>query len=411
MTARPLFRAVAAPIALAVGLCAQTTPELIGVTAATPFVRTRDMAVCRESTCAPLGFPAMAAHPAAGGTAYDPTRGGVWISNGTMVACTSPDDCRYLCPPALLAGSRAFVSGLAVDEIRTRLWLTDTANEIHAYELRCPLTLPLTSCTASVPARHTIGGIATADVEGLVIWSSSDFSGTAPPGNVLHVAPMARPCTPTCSTPLPGCGLSAMGPIHGVAYDQCSRMVWVTDGFKTLGLVLDTRTCALTPTHCCTPTTTEPFIGLCVKPSRATVSGRACVHPACGPCTPTTSIGTAGDPAIGNAAFTVTLSGAPLATTAWLMLSLGGPCVSPGAPAPAPFCGLIVVDLSIPPIVVGPVTTTGLAACTGSAAMRVSVPASLGLCGLHGCAQWIGICAAGAGGVLSPGLSFALSGT
>lgn len=412
MTSRPTpLQALLLALACAASIPAQTTPELIGITAATPLLRSRDMGSCAERACAPVGFPPMASHPAAGGSAYDPTRGGVWISDGTMIACSDPDDCRYLCPPLPLPLPRAFVSGLAVNEIRGRLVVSDTASMIHVYPLSCPLGAPLFSCPASVPSGHTIGGIATADVLDLVIWSSSDFSGAAPPGNLLYVAPFGRPCSPICSTPLPRCGGVAMGPIHGVAYDQCTRTVWVTDGFKTLGLTLDPSTCALTPTHCCPAGGTEPFIGLCVMPSRGTVVGRACLHPACGPCTPTTGIGTVGDPAIGNPAFTVTLDGAPLGVPSWLMLSLGGPCSSAGTRPPAPWCGLLHIDLVLPPILVGPVTTTGSSTCGGSASTTIPIPASLSLCGLHGCAQWIGICRGGSGGLLSPALSFAISGT
>ena len=398
------------PLALLVGsAAAQTVPELIGVTAATPLLRTRDEGLCTERSCPPALFPPMSSHPASGGTAYDPIRGGAWITNGTHLACVDPDGCRYLCPIAPLSlSSRAFASGLALDERSRRLVVTDTANFIHIYDLRCPLGAPTLSCPVSVPAGHTIGGVATADVDGYVIYASSDFSGTAPPGSLLYVAPMSRPCSPICTAPIPQCSRVDMGPIHGVAYDQCTRTVWVTDGFKTLGMTLDLGTCRLTPTHCCLGASAEPFIGLCIVPSRGTVSGRSCVARACGPCTSMT-IGTIGDPSIGNSSFAVTLDGAPSGSGAWLLLSFGGPCLSPGAPPPPPFCGTLDVTLGLL-IVLGPVPTGGLIGCSGTAVMAVPVPPTLSLCGIHGCAQWLGVCPTG-GTFTSNSLSFALSGS
>ncbi|MGE0144028.1 MAG: hypothetical protein AB7I19_09465 [Planctomycetota bacterium] len=392
----------------AVPLAAQTVPELIGVTAATPLLRTRDMGTCAERACPPTGFPPMAAHPAAGGTAFDPGRGGAWISNGTHLACVTKDGCRFLCPTTPLSLAREFVSGLAVDETRRHLLLSTTSNAIEVYELDCPLGRRISRCIAPVPATHTIGGIATADVEDFVIFSSSDFSGTAPPANTLYVAARSAPCTPLCSVPIPRfCG--TLGPIHGVAYDQCTRTVWVTDGFATLGMTIDLRTCTISPTHCCAMTPPEPFIGLCVAPSEGTTTGRNCIRPSCPPCAASMTIGTKGSPAIGNADFAITLESAPAGGGAWLLLSFAGPCTG-GMPTPTPFCGLLHVDFSFLIVLGGVPITGGPAACGGTATMPVPVPADLGLCGLHACGQWLGICPLG-GVFTSNALSFALSGT
>src|SRR5262245_42729450 len=84
---------------LAGALFAQSTPMLIGCTvdpALTSLQNTRqDIGTCATKTCV-TSLPA-AGKPYAGGTAYDPTTGVVWHTDGTSLASNDPNSCNKSC--------------------------------------------------------------------------------------------------------------------------------------------------------------------------------------------------------------------------------------------------------------------------------------------------------------------------
>ncbi len=404
----PILPALAAFLPVLALLPAQTVPQLIGITAGAPLLRTRDMGLCTENAC-PAGIAPMTGHPAAGGTGYDPRRGGAWVTNGNDLALLAPQRCTTLCGPQALLDPSVQMTGLAVDEVRDVLWVSDTRNVIHQYAIACPVQRRLAQCAASVPSGHTIGGLATADAAALVLYATSDFSGTAPPGNRLVVATQARPCQPLCVLQVDRCGTAVMGPIHGVAFDQCTDTVWLTDGYRTVGFTLDVQRCSLVPTHCCGPSSLDPYIGLCILPSQPTAFGRACAAGSCVPCS-SAVIGTVGDPALGNGGFAFTLDQAPVGALCWLGISLNGPCSPFGVIALPPFCGRLHVDV-LNVAALGAFVTGGGTGCTGSALAPLGVPPNPVFCGLHACAQWVGVCGPSLGTFVTPALSFAVSGT
>ena len=92
-----------------------------------------------------------------------------------------------------------------------------------------PIQARLNRCVPILPVGHDIAGVATDDVNDLVIWASSNFSGPNA-NNLIHIAPRANPCASVCTFQVPDCGGNRLGPIRGVAYDPCDRIIWVTDG-------------------------------------------------------------------------------------------------------------------------------------------------------------------------------------
>jgi hypothetical protein len=404
---------VAAALLLASApIAAQTAPELVGLARGAPAPILRQ----NPSTCVIRGCPTslatVAARPA-GGTAYDASRSAVWVSEGILLSAVDPVACREVCAPhALPTTSLARITGLAINDSEGVLVVTDADNVITQYKLDCPVTALAARCDAStvVPASHTIGGVATDDLLDLVIYSSSDFSGLATPGNTMYVARRADPCNPLCQFDVPACGSSRLGPITGVAFDPCDRIVWATDGQLTVGLRLSNATpCAVQEVQCCQSTATAAgYIGLCVVPSRPTAVGQSCTNLGCPSCPSMAHVAT-GDPALGNASFTLDLVDAPRGTRAALWIA-GGACTPPGLRI-LPFCGPILVPLMPPPIVINVGTGPGLG-CGGGFRVAVPIPLDRSLCGATLSSQCFGICSNLAPGTLvSNCLSWTITGT
>ncbi len=374
---------------------AQTPAGLIGITGTTPLLGVQDPASCRVDSCRlsipPIGVGATAA----GGTAWDATRSAAWVSNGLVLTLVDPTGCRELCAPHRPLAGRELITGLAVDERRGELILTDDTDFIRFYALACPIARELSACSVSgaIPISHTLGGVAFSEIEDLLFYSSSDFSTPTTPGNVLYVARRATPCAPICRIPVPRCGNRSLLPIHGVAYDACTGTVWCTDGLSSVGLTIDLSRCTAREVACCQHTLSEFFAGLCWMPSRATSTGRACSAAPCAACLAITHE-TIGDPTLANPAFGLRVSGAPAPSTAYAILGVGA-CTG-GIPIP-PLCGSVYAPLvPIAPLVLGPVPVPGLSACSGTASLTVAIPANASLCGAMFCSQMLGVCTSGA---------------
>ncbi len=415
MNSHPRLRARLCQAAALVSVClplgitatAQTTPELIAFTATTPFIARQTIDTCKLATCKP-SIPGIVGHVASGGTAWDATRGGVWITNGTDLMCVDGESCRTICKIHRPLTTRASITGLAVNERMRVMVVTDSLNNIHQFKLDCPIATLVSSCRAKVPSGHTIGGVATDDIGDLVLYSSSDFSGSGAPGNRLYVAPRLRACDPICSVPVARCGNTTLGPIHGVAYDACTGHVFLTEGFVTIELRIDVSTCKVAEVRCCRQTLSEPYIGLCLVPSRSESLGRSCLLRPCAACTSMEHT-TIGDPALGNGSFGLALSGAPVGASAFAFFNFGA-CTS-GIKIPG-FCGGVFVPISpLPPIGIGPIITSGFGGCTGAASTLVSIPASTSLCGATFCSQFLGLCplAIGTGTFVSNAQSWTIS--
>lgn len=380
-------------ILLLASITAQTPSGLIGITAASPLLVTESPTDCRADTCRLAIPPIGVGATAAGGTAWDATRSAAWVSNGLVLTLVDPTGCRELCAPHRPLAGREIITGLAVDESRKELILTDSTNTIRFFSLACPITRELSSCIpTSLPAGHTIGGVAFSEPDDLVFFSSSDFSSPTSPGNILHVARRATPCTVICRIPVGTCGRRTLLPIHGVAYDACTSTVWCTDGVSSVALSVDVTRCVGREIACCEHGLTEFLAGLCWMPSRATPVGRSCAAAPCAACAPIVHE-TVGDPTLANGSFGLAVSGAPAPSTAYAILGVGA-CTS-GLSFP-PLCGPMYVPLApIAPLVLGPVPATGLGACGGSGVLTLPIPGDRALCGATFCSQMLGLCVSG----------------
>jgi hypothetical protein len=400
--------------AVAAATTAQSTPELIGfasnpMTAATAIVR-QDFGTCATQRCSPPMLPAV--NRVAGGTAYDATRGGVWISNGTSIGVFDANTCATDCQPSTVPlPANAVVTGLAVNERARTLLISDSGNRIHQFALRCPLSVSQAPCDVgpALPPGHVIGGLACDDVRDLVFYTASDFVGPTP-DNVLYVARRASACAPFCRIPIRDCGTTPLGALTGVAFDPCRDVVWVTDGRLTVGMRIDVPNCRVVETQCCRLTLGVEYQGLCIKPSQAASTGSSCTAAICAAC-PTLRHDVVGDAALGNPAFSLNLEDAPANARALLALGVG-PC-GPGLVVP-PFCGPFHVPLAPTlPTIVGPFGTGGTVGCTGRVGLTLAVPANPAFCGLTLSSQWFGLCPGpiGFGTFVSNCQSWTISGT
>ncbi|MCC6672695.1 MAG: hypothetical protein IT458_16645 [Planctomycetes bacterium] len=388
-----------AAFALALPLVSQTPQVLIGNTSAPSLLVRQSLGTCNTQVC-PLGLPAPALN-FHGGTAYEALRGNVWVSNGPLIQVVKPGTCAIFCPPFPAPGPGP-VTGLAVLEKQRRIYMSHQGNVISWHALSCPVS-PIGSCPAPVPAGSQIGGLALSDVKDLIFYSASVWAAGVPANNIVFVAPLQNPCTPICSFPVPLCGNNPMGPITGLAFDDCKFVLYATDGKQTVGLFVNVTAagCNTQMVSCCPNTSGTPLIGLCLEAAHATSSGASCTANPCPAC-PTMTAGTIGDATLANPAFAITLSGAPSGGTAYLVLNLGA-CSPPGLPIP-PFCGPLLVPLGAPgPIVLGGFPLAGTPPCGGGATVGLPIPPNPALCGFNLAAQWLVLCPAG--GLLGTGVT------
>ncbi len=331
-----------------------------------------------------------------GGTAYDATRGAVWVSNGTQLACVDATTCRVICAPHTPpdTGATAQITGLAVYEPKGLLLATTTANTLLAWQLDCPIRTVVSRCSLAnvIPNTHTVGGLAVDDLSGSVFYGASSWSSSVPANTVL-VAPLANPCAPTCKFELKYCGRGILGPLTGLGFDACSSTLWGTDGSHAVGARFDPQQCAIQELRCCSmPAGTDRWSGMCILPAGAYAMGKNCTNNGCGTCTGMTH-GMAGDPTVGNPAFGLTIEGAPLGAQGWLLVGVG-PTMPPCLQVP-PFCGPVCVPLVPTPWMLGPYAMQGTAICGGARTVTLPVPLQASLCGAFLSSQWVGLCMTG----------------
>ncbi len=388
-------------MSLAVSLQAQTGTvsgsRLIGLTSTTPLIVRQDPATCSKSFCAPAGFPSAAAR-FAGGTAYDARTRGVWISDGTEIAKVAVDDsfarCGYQCKPFPVPSgtAAAVVTGLAFDDIRGRLWVSMSTNDILVFDVHgCALRL-VRRCAFPVASGHTVTGLATDDVGELLFVATSAWMGPSlTPGGIVYASKMSSACQPFCKHQVRVCQNSPLKPLTGLGYDACRDLLWVTDGDKVSGLKFDIPNCVLVEKKCCRMSlVTEGYVGLCVMPGRERSAGRSCTNGSCPTCPQLRHV-LNGDPVLGNPEFALDLVDAPARARAWLVFN-AGPC-QPNGPLILPFCGPIMVPFQpLPPIVPAGVSTGGNTGCTGTASIPLPVGVDPALCGVEFSSQYIGLC-------------------
>ena len=379
--------------ALAAPVLSQSAVDLIALTRTTPRLLRADMGTCSLSGCAPAIAPVVAV-PFAGGTAHDSVTGTTWVSNGPLIGGFDPMTCATRCAPfAAPVPATTVVTGLACFEPQFAMFVTDSGNGITRFRLgACPPAIASNRCVPTpLPAGHVIGGIAASDTQALLFFSTSDWSATGP-ANRIHVSTVANPCVIACSFPIQGCGPAVLGPITGLAYDDCKGVLWLTDGRQLMAGIWNRASCNLSQiVQCCIPTgLPEQMVGLCINPSHAASLGTNCTNPVCPAC-PTMSHTSVGDATIGNPAFGLRLNNAPANQNAWLLLNVGS--CGAGLTLP-PFCGPFRVP--IPGIfILGPIGTGGTVGCTGGAAINLAIPNNPVFCGLRLSTQFLVVCQSG----------------
>ena len=395
-------------LAAAAPALAQTPNSLVGLTRNGGDLRQQSHTACAVlNQCSPAGFPSAAGLPLnAGGTAWDAIHGAAWISNGRFVACVD-DACNYLCTPVLLPGLGAgvVVSGLEAVTKRQQLWAIDSADNLRVLDMMTCPPAPVSTCPVAFPLPLVTGGLAVDELADLVFFARHD---PATGLNYIAISSLQNPCTLLSTQPLPPCAI-AMTAITGLAVDSVARLIYATNGERTMAISyvpLVGVGAVFTNATCCPPMAgnVDPLVGLALRPGRATQTGVACSAAACPACP--MNHGLDGDSVLGNANFQLRLGGAPAGSFAWCMVG-DGPCVPAGVVVP-PLCG---PAHTLPLLgILGANLTVG-AGCGASADFPLPIPASAGLGGIVLSSQCFVWCPFGAGGTaMSPCLSFELQG-
>jgi len=382
------WAALAAVLPLGTSLPAQRLLGGAHAPATGPVLASQSLCLPSVRRCSPLLAPP--ATPFAGGTAYDPRRQVVWDTDGTQLGgwlllvsapCSTPH-CR---PGPAPVPAGALATGLAFDETRDALWMVDSSPSLSLLRLTsaasCPTLTARCSLAGVIPPTHVPGGLAFSENRQLVLWSSSVF-GAGAPANIVYVAAAANPCVVTCRITLfgtVGCGGGPLGPIVGMAYDDCTDRIYVTDGSKVLRARF-VPPCGALEFECCAAAVVAPYYGLDLEADHPASIGRACLQASCGTCTGL-ALGAVGDPALGNAGFALRVRGAPVGALAVLALH-PGPCAA-GLPL---WCGLYH-PAAIPPAVTLALPLAGAGTCGAEGEVPLPVPMAPWLCGAKLCAQ------------------------
>ncbi len=398
--------------AVAAVLTAQTPDHLFGITRNIPALRHQSHTACAVlGQCALPGMPpATPLPPFVGGTAWDPTRSGAWVSNGVLTG-KFDDNCTTMCPPAPLPspGIAMLVTGLEVVEGLNQLWAIDSAGILHFYTNTCPPN-PAGMCNTGLGPTaigNVTSGLAVDELQGLVFIAHPVF----PVGiNRIVVTLLAQPCAPVAQFQLPPC-FTPFGTVTGLACDWGNQILYATDGFSTVAMsyAWTPPTLTITGITCCVLPimTADPLIGLAVRPGRATSTGMSCGNGACPPCPQVHTL--LNDPVLGNAGFRLALDQAPANTFAWCLIG-AAPCQVPGVIVP-PLCGPVHTLPflgTLGPNATGPATTP----CDGATSFNLPLPIAPGLAGLLFSSQCLTVCfsTTGFGTGLSNCLSWQLQG-
>lgn len=384
-------------LALASALGAQT--NLIGLGYDT--VGVLPPALLQQKTCNPgaricptVFVPALAV-PWAGGAAYDPRARTLWATDGALMTEQMVPGCAFVCrsPAMLTLGPAAVASGLEICPSLAQMFQIETvpgAVALHIWNIAtCPIT-PMFTCPMPLPTiAHVAGGVAIDDANGWIFYATSVFGGGGP-ANMILVAALNNPCQIVCRIPVQNCGGAVLGPIRALAFDECGQALIMSDGLQTLTMRrTGVAPCAFAAVQCCPMSpgvATYGWVGFDIEPLHPINIGVSCLGPNCAPC-PNMRLDAAGDPAIGNGAFALNLSGAPVGSVFALAVS-GGPCVAPGLPI---FCGQWHLQLATT-VFLPMVPVAGLGPCQGAASAPLPIPKNYSLCGVNLCFQGVVIC-------------------
>lgn len=351
----------------------------------------------------------------AGGTTYDPRHDAVWMTNGTIVQEIELATCTVRCQfTAQVMNSSAVVSGLAMLDGGRRLLQLETFPGhlgLRSYDTTvCPPTPLRDGCIVALSTGALAGGLAVDPAGGLVFFSVSTPTALDWQTEIVAARDSDR-CNALCRVTLPRCGpfYPRSGVVTGLAYDNCNRRLFATNGRHTQALdVSDGARCVMTQTWCCPTGSTWDYKGLAYAPATAARTvGAGCAPVHCLPCAAQATL--AGAPVLGNRDFAIGLASAEVGSHALLVLG-GGACTS-GVGFPF-LCGPLYPSLLPPPFVSPPLPVLGSGGgCLGATQMNVPVPLERSLCGAPLCAQWAIACSTIASALaMSDAVQFTLGG-
>jgi hypothetical protein len=392
-------------------LRAQLPHHLIGLTRNMPLVNQRSHAACAQLPFCTVAGLVPYPLPWAGGSAWDPTRQILWLSNGPSIAAVLPDTCTSWCvtqPAPIPTG--AYVAGLEYVESQDELWMIDSNAVLHRTTTACQPTV-LASCATGVPLGPNVapGGLAVDECHGLVFYSVSNWSTNT---TQLAVAAIATPCQPFAQLPV-ATACAGLLAVTGLAADGCRSVLYLTDGVITvawsytvapgLSVTFGTPTCCTLPPPVAAANT---LVGLAVRSGRASSVGTPCTNGACQGC-PLTHV-LRNSPNLGNASFGLDVQGAAFSTLIWCVVGHGA-CAANGPVLP-PLCGPALVAPTITTI--GPFTAPAGGGCYVYVPFHFPLPLLPGLCGVVLSSQFVALCPSGAtfGTALSNCLSWELQG-
>lgn len=396
---------------LSTSLAAQTADHLVGLTRMFQNLRHVDHRACVHLTECNVPMPIMAGLPRwAGGTAWDPTTGGAWFSDGHLLAKVD-DQCNSQCAWSLLSmlTPNVYVTGLEVVESRNQLVVLDSEGRLHFFTNACPpvhLSTCFTGLSPGLQQRYA-AGLAIDEGQNLVFISYSDF---ATGDNTIAITGLGNPCAVTCTVTPPSCGTN-FGAFTGLAVDWGRRILYATDGDNTMAMEYVPALGCVTFVNyscCMMPASTDYMVGLAVRPGRETRTGQACGNGACPSCPNVHTLGN--DPNLGNGSFHLRLDQAPVGSLAWCIVG-AAPCSTIGVLVP-PLCGPIFAQPVLGTLGPVPVTGPGVGGCNGSARFAFPLPLDPGLAGWTMSSQCVALCvaAAGLGTGVSNCISFTLQG-
>lgn len=348
-----------------------------------------------------------------GGTAYDAARSAVWVSDGTKIALqkiSGAMSCAAFSATLSGTGSGYTVTGLAHCNKRKQLVQMEqmVGSSSNTLVLRfydtsaCPPKLLKTTCSFSIPNGNTAGvahGLAYDEARDLIFFTTSQ-NGTAGWTNTVHYINYVVAClsvTPKTFT-LPsftGCG-GTNGAVKAMAYNACSKILYVTEG--TVVLKMDLSNLAspknLNASKACCKFNVKgkAWNGLAIVPNSASKSvGNACLNTGCPSCTSMSLALVGGDPALGNRDLALQITNAPGGGLAGFYLSPGR-CVTPGLSL---LCGAVHTPISAGlPLFIGNFPLSG-SACSGTLKLPAAVPSDAGLCNIPICTQFLIRCPSG----------------
>ena len=324
-----------------------------------------------------------------GGTAYDPARGSLWVSDGAELVEIRLSDGVVLCKmKAMIMNRSGVVSGLAIDRKGRKLIQLETAQSyagLRSYSIKtCPPTALRDGCTTTLPTGYYSGGLAYDDVEDLVYFSVTK-PGFQVPYNEVWVADGSNRCNILCKVAVGGCVHFFGTDSTGLAYDAAKKTIYMTFGGGTVPIqVVDPRKCQFKTGSCCTKQSNGTYAGLAWVPGWSSFKkGTSCLTKGCPFCS-NLGLDLAGSPVIGNTEFGLTIHDGP--TGAASIIAIGPMTCGKGTHF---LCGALWLPGGSFPLFSGVLTG---AQCQASTTLPLPVPVDTNLCGATLCVQALIAC-------------------